>query len=266
MSFKLAGLRLNNFIPSGLITMSTHNITSWNLESIRLSVFLKESPSFEPDWWRQVIGKEPEVSTNKRQLGQYIDEGTSDHWRIALNISSLNQNRVDWIVYPSEEALIGFSHIGQYTEQSELFFNKLEKWLADICPSAVRIALGAVLIHECSDRKASYQLLELLLPIIAFEPDNWSDFSFQVNKKATSTVISNLEINQITKWDAIRMRQIRFDQADNTSEQVDFHACRLELDINTAAENTTEITNTFIPKVAKELLQLANRYVTKGYQ
>ena len=244
--------------------MPTSELTSWNLESIRLSVFLAEQPNPAQDWWKQVTGLEPETTVNKRQTGELTDEGTFGNWRLALNINTLAQNRVDWIAYPPAPSLIGFSHIGQYVEQSELFFEALQGWLADTCPPSIRIAFGAVLINELQDKKTGYQMLQSFLPIIKADLANWSDFFFQVNKKGVSKAVNYLEINQLTKWNALRLTRVIF-ESTNVSP-IDFHACRLELDINTSAENTSLIDRNLIPAVSAELRKIANGYASEGYQ
>lgn len=243
--------------------MSTPELTSWNLESIRLSVFLAEQPNLAQDWWKQITGVEPEQSVHKRQTGEYSDEGTFGDWRLALNINTLAQNRVDWIAYPPAPSLIGFSHIGQYIEQSKLFFEALQGWLTDTCPPSKRIAFGAVLINELPDKKTGYQMLQSFLPIIKFDLDNWSEFFFQVNKKAISETVDGLEINKLSKWNALRLTRVIFEPTN--AAPIEFHACRLELDINTSAENISPFDSILVPAIVAELRQIANRYASEGY-
>lgn len=243
--------------------MSIPELTSWKLELIRLTIFLAEPCSTEQNWWQYVTGNEPETSVSKRQTGDYIDEGNFSDWKLSLTINVHNQNRIDWLAYSQSPSPDGFSSIGQYMEQSQIFFEALNGWLLKECPSVSRIAYGVILINEAPNRTAAYQMLESCLPFIKFDIDNWSDFFFQTNKKGKSTVVEGLALNQLSKWNALKLMRIH---VENMSfSQVESHACRLELDINTASENITPIPPEKLSLIVAELKQIADHFASEGY-
>jgi len=239
-------------------------ITSWKLESLRLSVFLAEpiDPN-QQSWWKSITGLEPETSTSKRQTGEYTEDGVFGDWRLTLAINSISNNRVDWLAYPATPDLISFSSIGSYVEESEKFFKLFHGWLSDNCPLTIRIAYGAVLLNEVSDRKASYEILSACLPIIKFNSESWSDFSFQINNKNPSEVLAGMTLNILTKWNAIQMVRIPIGQTG--SALADKHACRLELDLSSEVDNKTPIEAGKISLLYTELKTIADRYVSNGY-
>lgn len=239
-------------------------ITSWKLESLRLSVFLAEpiDPN-QQSWWKIITGLEPETTTSKRQTGEYTEDGVFGDWRLTLAINGISQNRVDWLAYPAVPDLISFSSIGNYVEESEKFYKLFHGWLSDNCPPAFRIAYGAVLLNEVADRRAGYEVLSACLPIIKFNSESWSDFSFQVNNRTSSNILTGMTLNILTKWNAIQMVRMPIDQTG--SALADKHACRLELDLSSAADNKTSIQAGKLTLLYGELRTIADQYVSNGY-
>jgi hypothetical protein len=239
-------------------------ITSWKLESLRLSVFLVEAidPN-QQDWWKSITGLESETSTSKRQTGEYTEDGVFGDWRLTLAINTISHNRVDWVAYPATPDLISFSSIGSYVEESEKFFKLFNRWLLDNCPPTIRIAYGAVLLNEVSDRKAGYEILSACLPIIKFNPESWTDFSFQVNNKNSSEVLAGMTLNILTKWNAIQMVRIPIEQT--SSAHTDKNACRLEFDLSSEADNKAPIEAGNLSLLYTEFRTIADRYVSNGY-
>lgn len=250
--------------------MPIPEITSWKVESLRLTVFLAAPidpsglDSNAQSWWMSITGQESESTTSKRQTGEHIVEGAFGDWRFNLSINSLS-NRVDWLAYPANPDLQGISTIGSYVDSAEIFYKALNNWLLTLCPPAFRIAYGCVLLNEVSERKAGYEILASCLPIIKINPDTWSDFFFQVNNKVNSVVSIASPLNILSKWAVIKALRYKVNNFESVTAPVEFNACRLELDSSTAVDNSTSIEPGELSTLYGELRAIADQYASSGY-
>jgi hypothetical protein len=188
-----------------------------------------------------------------------MEEGEFGEWRMSLRINDLNQSRIDFIAYPAAPDLNSFSYMGNYKDAEEKFYNAVNNWVLNECPPIVRFAYGVVLINEVPDKKNGYEMLAAYLPFIKFDVNNWTDFTFQVNSKTTSTAIAGLELNRVSKWNSIRMINLGLDGSRREK-----NACRIELDLSTGAENEELIDSKKFSEIYLELREVADKFVLKG--
>lgn len=245
--------------------MTIQKETSWKLESLRLTVFLeKPIDPVTSMWWKSVTSQEPETTTNKRQTGEYIDEGVFEEWRLTLITNTLNQNRIDWIAYPSSPNLQSFSTIGNYADESKKFFGLFNSWLLNVCPSALRLAYGAVLLNDEPDKRSSYETLESYLPMIKFDLESWSEFAFQVNNLTASKVLEGEKLNALSKWNGIKMVHMQLEGSGSPPHEK--HACRLELDLSSPNDNKEPINSKKLSLLYEEMSAITDKYASKGYR
>ncbi len=155
-------------------------------ELIRLTAFLgpKERVS-EPTWWRDLVGAEPATRVLRPILGSLRETGPLGQPGLVLNVQ---QNRVDWFLIPKTEegAPPETRWAGPVGETLEFFDNLMVRWLAG-CPPLVRLALG-VTVHELMhDRVSAYRRLAEYLPSVVIDPENSSDFAYQINRPRQSS-------------------------------------------------------------------------------
>lgn len=243
--------------------MTAPDINSWKLESIRLSLFLADQLSDKGEGsWKKLIGQDPEIITTRPQTETYVEDGVFENYRLSFNHNKMSPPRIDWIAYQPmmsdslSELLIGYDRIQDFTH---LF----EHWLKNERLPLFRIGLGAILVQPTSNHRTAYETLSHYLPNIKFDLDKWSDFTFQVNNKSDSKEKKGLKINQISRWNAIVGQKIAF---SSESEPIinESYFCRLELDVNTAADNKEQFSSEEVLSIFQELQTIAHEYACNG--
>ena len=163
-----------------------------------------------------------------------------------------------------------FLTIGKFTEILAPFARVTNKWLnLDSCPEIQRIAFGAVLFASVDSRESGYRQLAAYLPRVDIDPEHSSDFLYQINRPRESTTeISNLTINRLTKWSvavmfgghfALEPTQISYREMPQQCV-----ACRLELDTSTAAGRREPLARDRVPSILSELMDAAKEIVIEG--
>lgn len=245
----------------GLLLMSTAELNKWKLESLRLTVFLEKEIEVDLDsFWNKATGQYPEKTETRKHTGDRLAEGDYENWRVSLSANSLT-SKVDWVVFPKEFDLTGFSTIGNYIEETKKFSEIFGKWVKEECPPSVRVAYGAVMIQDVPDRQSGYKALAENLPCIEFDLENWTDFLFQVNSAIESKVDTGMKINRLSRWNAIQMMRV-VDQQE--SPQIVTNACRLELDLSTSIEHKEPFSSSKLFDHFAELKLIADEFSTKG--
>lgn len=113
------------------------------------------------------------------------------------------------------------------------------------------------LSNICSDRQ----------PYIPFADDNIRDFGYQINRRRpTKTGIPGLDINRLSKWSVVQAqpRWFNLQPGEGSIEVPEYDACRLELDMNTAAELKGDLTREQLTALFQELAELGKEIVEKG--
>lgn len=145
-----------------------------------------------------------------------------------------------------------------------MFVELMTEWLASPeCPPLVRLALGVVLVIPASSREAGYQLLDDFLTAVQLEPENTSDFSYQINRPRSSVTLNGLKINRLTKWSVAAFQSFLTAPTGLVMGAAE-HSVRLEMDINTAPSGLEEIPKTKVFDLLHELVSLAEEIATDG--
>ena len=122
-----------------------------------------------------------------------------------------------------------------------------------------------------ADRKAGYELIGQYLPSVKLDPENSTDFSFQINRPRPSTSgISKLQINRLSRWSVARLSGmvVQVTSGEPTARVFEstegLHACRVELDINTAPSSDGAFPKENLATLVKELLGLGVEIAMSG--
>lgn len=236
-----------------------HDPKFWQVEQLRLTVFTK-LPLNEDMLaaWGQVTGVEPESKTSKTALGIYTAEGAYNNARLFLNIGP---GRVDWLLTPIGSVEDPTPTLGALAETEEVFLGLLKPWLERLSIVVIRIAHGIVLRSPTPDRVSGYKVVADLVPALKIDAENSSDLTYQINRPRKSKVVENLKLNRLSKWGVIHFSF--FDAVSRIQGNSNQHFCRLELDINTDADQSNDLANKSVDLVG-ELIQLGGEIAANG--
>jgi len=247
-------------------------VPNWSAEHVRLTVFPEEDLRHpDPNWWRALIGQDPQAKTIQQGIGIQESGAFRDNY-CGLSLE-LQANRIDWLMAPlvrPNERPTSFPAFDSYPQAFIAFRELFERWLPTV-PNIRRIAIGSVLTAQVADKAEGYRELGPLLPSVRLDPANSSDFSYSINRHATSPqACPNLHINRISSWSVALLTGIQI-QIDGPGAGVSMRetggvvsAIRLQLDINTAADRTGPLPNECVVPLFRELLTFAERIVEHG--
>ena len=245
-------------------------IAAWAAESLRLTAFSTQlSPVEDAGWWQSLMGGPPEVEVVRhRESGRRV-EGAFEHGQLVIQTSP---GRVDLHTIPSPEqgAASGFPKIGKFEQVLRAFDGVINRWLTfDSCPDIQRIAFGAVLLSQVDSRVSGYHQLAAYLPAVTIDAEHSTDLLYQINRPRHSTVeIPDLKVNRLSKWSVAQLVTaglvLEPTRILHPSTSPSYLACRLELDINTAAERRDPLPREALPRIFGELVELGNQIVIAG--
>jgi len=245
-------------------------IAAWDAESLRLTAFpIPASPVEDVGWWESLMGEPPEVEVVRRRESGKRMEGAFEHGRLVIQTSPA---RIDLHAIPSpeQEATSGFLKIGKFEQILGRFDGVMNRWLTlDSCPDIQRIAFGAVLLSPVDSKVSGYRQLAAYLPSVTIDPEHSTDLFYQINRtRDSATGIPNLKINRLSKWSVAQMSTaglvVEPTRILYHGMAPGFLACRLELDINTAAERREPLPRETLPSIFRELMDLGNEVVIAG--
>lgn len=244
----------------------------WNAEHIRLTAFPLQDPREpDPDWWRAVVGREPQAKTIQQGIAIQENGAIRDNsCGLSLEVRS---RRIDWVMAPfirPEQQPAGFPVIDTYVSACKFFRELIEPWLAN-SPPLRRLAFGSVLTVSVASKEAGYRELMPMLPSVHLDPINSSDFSYTINRHAKSeAAVPDLHINRLTQWSVALLTGIQI-QADGTvpglsvqESGASFSAVRLQMDINTAADRVEQIPPDRVAALFGELVTFADNIAQRG--
>lgn len=240
-------------------------VSVWQVESLRLTVFLAPGAVVVDSAWEDLVGKPPEASV-RRPVHQ--DEGGFEDGRLIL---ATQPSRVDWL-YTADLGKIetGLPTVGSFSDAVSKFQQLMHRWLKG-CPPITRLAFGAILLQPVDNRIEGYKRIVEYLPSVKLDGENSSDFAYQINRPRVSNNIDALQINRLSKWSVMEMQRLQFvipaEQvavAQPAAPGEKKSACRLELDINTSHVFTGEFPKGKFFLVFDELITLGKEIAEKG--
>ena len=240
------------------------DITSWQVEILRLTAFPSPTAQIEPNWWSDLIGKSPDLTTTTKS-GESQEEGEYEKGKLILKTQPA---RIDWYYAPSasitQEVLQqGFVTIGAFPEIRDQFKELMLRWL-EKAPMLQRLAFGAILFQSAPDRDASYRLLERYVPF-QMDPQGSFDFLYQINRpRKLQRGLAGVTVNRLNRWQAMMFQSGPFVPQRAFSPTIEQHVIRLEFDINTHPELTQEISPRKAQELFGELVDLGTEITQNG--
>jgi hypothetical protein len=237
------------------------DLSSWQAESLRLTVFPTPKPYSIETWWEKLVGEPPEKTVSQPREGIIREEGPALDGSLSLIVQT---TRIDWVLGPIQPP----SLLGELPRSAEAFLSQISKWLLGDAPPAQRIAFGLATQLPVPDEAGGYHKLSKYLPGVTIDAENTSEFLYQINRpRASNSGIEGLKINRLARWSVGFIQQATFSMSDGkasaTLQQSQFH-CRAELDINTAADFGGEFTRQQSEALVRELADLALEIIKKG--
>ncbi len=244
------------------IEMREH-LNRWQAESLRLTTFHQvgsiNSPS--PDWWQRVLSGQPQQQISRPGEALVQQSGAYAGQQLLINA---RPDRVDWIFHSVPNASTGpigaTPTLGPMRQALAALQTLSEKWSRQSEPTT-RLAVAAVLFQDVADLSDAYGKLSKYLPSVDLSGVVTPDFLYQINRPSMSTSIEGLIINRLNKWSVAQSGSIAIAIGSGGTPGFNVSslgiACRLELDINTAAENTEPFAPTAVPELLSELIDHA---------
>lgn len=243
---------------------------NWQTEQLRLTAFPQSiDKNHLEEWWSSIIGTDPTSIQTLPQKGLSVVEGSHDLGKFVFN---LNPNKIHLrLIADSEDDVFSptITTVGDFTSIVDPFVEIVTKWFeVDSCPNLTRLAFGAVLLFHVENRAEGYQYLNDLLPCVDLDPENSSDFIYQINRsRETNSGIKDLKINRLSKWAVQLIRggifKLSPDKITSVQQDSSFYI-RLELDINTSNEFIGELEISSLDELFRELVSLGIEISTKG--
>ena len=246
------------------------NARQWEAEQLRATFFVAPGVNVgdSESWWVSVVGAPPAEVRSRPGEGTIQTSGSLQGKPLTL-IS--RPERIDWIfqakIEPSEAPpSSGFPSLGPYPEQLEQFLRLLTDWSRSDLP-VVRLAMGSILLRRVSNLAQGYRELARLLPGVQYDAESVSDLFYQINRPRSSTSVSSLRINRLSRWSVMQAGSIGLTLGPEGGAVLPSlpsqFACRLELDINTAVSRSPLSVNQ-IESLLGELEQLGLEIADRG--
>jgi len=236
----------------------------WVAEQLRLSAFSSGGvPATEQDWQR-ITGQE-EAESRTAIAGGKMYGGSFQGGTLTLAYSG---PRIDVILNAvlKGETEGRISSIGSWKDASVAFRDTMVEWLGQTKIPIVRLAFGAILLHQVDGRETAYKTLDELLISVVVDP-KMRELVFRCNWPVESKVIAGLMVNRITGWSAIRatagLLQITGENF-NVASGPEINAVRLEIDHNTDQANSKPFKSGQLVPIFTELVELAQQNAEKG--
>ena len=255
--------------------MELTEFTDWQAENLRLSVFLSEAAQMDTQYWESLIGNLPDVQHSQPQRATYIEEGKYEDAKLRVQSTP---NRIDWLLFQDFQYADNFLPIlGEFSTWNQRFHNLMLRWFTE-CPLVNRIAFGCVLLLPSTDLGATHEKLGSFLPNFEVGDGDFKDFILRINRDRTFKIGNNdLKINRLSTWSAelpiSGQIRIKIDDSEERQNQPivadtqrfeSLSLCRLELDINTAANRVEPFNNHELPIIFETLVEYGNEIASKG--
>lgn len=239
----------------------------WLAESLRVSMFLKESAyDSSSNWWTEATGKTPDEVLTKTspqflRVSGVILDGKSNF------ILERKAERIDWHLVPiftKEQIEAGLPNVGNFDEVIPEFITLITKWLEN-SPELSRVALGSILLQPVENIQSGYKNLIPLMPSVHIDPIGSSDFSYTINRPRSIEIIGEtISVNRMSKWNVAQLALIDISQTLHGPKDVGLTAIRLELDINTSATYKGVITKDKLKYLLDTFVILAKELSESG--
>lgn len=241
-------------------------LNEWLAESLRATIF--PPPGVAPvaeTWWRDTLNREPDTRAIKPATREHLEEGLLEGAKLLLTVNPIGVVQWQVVALPPTEVPSDLLAAGPLMTILPSFIGLLERWFP-MCPGASRIAFGAVGLLRVSGHREAYERLATFLRSVKIDPEKSTDFLYRINRPRESiTSISDLRINRLSTWHAIRMGVLASPTGSGPYALInERHACRVEVDINTVPTFQGTFTPHQVTEVFRELQRLGLEIIEAG--
>jgi hypothetical protein len=239
----------------------------WLTETIRFSAFgeaLVPGSSLLSD----IFGVQPE-DVNERPAQSFRQEAARyGHCRIIVTRSP---QRLDLIFAdladantsdPTRSNYKPFFDIGDYDDVFESVRPRVHDLVGKL-QNPTRLAYAPILFAPAQTPIEAYRLLAEKLTQLHFDPDTDTDVLWQINRPRMSRT-GPIRLNRVSKWHAIVQHLQIIPPISRVPQRYDAAAARVEIDINTPADNPRALADIDIMSITDELVLLAREILDKG--
>lgn len=236
-------------------------LSSWEIETVRLTVFTPDPPSPQNiGWWRDVTSSDPETVQNRAAHGLFTASGIVNDLTLSL---SLAPGRIDWLFVgaPSNESPLAF--IGSFANSMEKFHRLIDPWIDRKAIKMVRLALGVGARGRANDKAEAYKKISPYLPNLKLDPIESSELLYQINRPRKSRTVSGLTVNRLSKWNVATFASSSMVVSGPTfvTPLATFYVA--ETDVSTGADNESNLADSAMALVG-EMEQLTRELLEKG--
>jgi hypothetical protein len=237
----------------------------WVTQSVRLSLFSNAPITATEKDWQKITGQE-EAENRTAIAGGKMYSGKFEGGNLSFAHSG---PRLDVVLSAEEKEAIDVPKIpslGLWSDVFQTFEKTMVKWLEQTTIPTVRLAFGALLLHQVDNREKAYEELDRLLYSLVADP-KMKELFYRCNWPAESKAVPGLMINRLTGWSALRVTTNLLQLAGesfNVSAGPELHTVRLEIDHNTDQGHMTPFEIAQVVPIFKELVGLARENAEKG--
>jgi hypothetical protein len=178
---------------------------NWNVQKLRFTLFPHQTYEFDQEWWIKIFGTESESYKFDRRFNRHHYEGEFNDGIMNLDI---NPMRIDFNYISNKTNSITQMcdlNLGVIDDKFPIFISLIKNFLElNNCPNAQRIAFATTLFIPTESRITGYKLLSKYLSTVDIDPENSSDFIYQINRRRSSSVVEGLLVNRLTKWHVVQ--------------------------------------------------------------
>lgn len=259
----------------------TSDFGDWQVESLRLTAFLSAPlPAVPETWWSELAGQPPDSQNTRPKEGRWQFDGavTNPDLSNALLILRGENQRLDWLLQPAPLAEEGrppdieSAYVGYFPPAMTAFVGLIGSWLATASIEISRLAFGVTLRLPIDSRELGYSVLSELLPF-PLDP-NSTDFLYRINHPVQSESLGDGTIlNRLSTWAVVQIDTLVLSVSGGhagterlSKRGQPFYACRLEFDINTAADRPGAIPQDRYGALLSEFVSVPASFLTERGQ
>ena len=213
--------------------------------------------------WEALTKEAPLSQAASPRTGAYHEEGPFLDGMLATDATS-DRLDVTLVAAVVEGTASVAPSLGSFEAIGAAFLDLCVHWLRAQPSSFRRIALGVTARIPTVSLAAGYEKLAEFLRDSVNISTNSSDFFYQINRPRDSKAKPGIKLNRLSRWSVQRTQYAAFTMhlAQPTASTIlgdPSYACRVELDLNTTADNAGDLAAidllTELKELAAELLE-----------
>jgi len=239
---------------------------TWGVEDLRLTLFRLPGESVTGAW-EALTGEQPTNQTASPKLHIYHEDGPFLGGVVSVDVTR-ERHDVRCVALPGDPPLPVTPSLGAFDHACTPFRELCSKWIHAQTFAVRRVALGVTARLLVPSLVAGYTRLGEFLPTVTLSTAS-SDFFYQINRPRPSKMVPGLVINRLSRWSVQRIQFASVAVGPGAPPAATifgepFHSCRVELDLNTAAEHGSDLEIDAVIAVLSELQSFASELLKVG--